>query len=98
MEGSSRQLEPSGFMEVAGSGRCTKTDGAIDGVSVDSMSGFGFAALYTQSRREESIGAPDMFQMYPGGQGTAVPFSTFWRMHLKLHFSMAVISNLPSHG
>lgn len=39
-----------------------------------------------------------MFQMYPGGQGTAVPFSTFWRMHLKLHFSMAVISNLPSHG
>lgn len=32
-------------MEVAGSGRCTKTDGAIDGVSVDSMSGFGFAMV-----------------------------------------------------
>lgn len=39
-------------MEVAGSGRCTKTDGAIDGVSVDSMSGFGFAMVERGSGQE----------------------------------------------
>lgn len=39
-----------------------------------------------------------MFQMYPGGQGTAVPFSTFWRMHLKLHFLMAVIPTCQVTG
>lgn len=37
-------------MEVAGSGRCTKTDGAIDVVSVDSMSSFGFAMVERDSR------------------------------------------------
>lgn len=39
-------------MEVAGSGRCTKTDGAIDVVSVDSMSSLGFAVVERDSGQE----------------------------------------------